>query len=199
MSIAHLLEDFATGTEPGADFHVMTRDRLEETRLEAFESGYTAGWDDAVKAQVESRTRIGEDLQRNLEDLSFTYQEAAHQMSLSLEPMFRSLLDTVLPELVDPALTVRIVEQLRDIGMDQLQQPALLVVPAGAAQALQPVLKREFAMPVQIVEEPAFPPGRACLRVGVSEREVDCGVLVGEITQAMDAYINQSKEAALHG
>ena len=55
MSIAHLLEDFG---ETHAHAPIAMDDvSLEDERLEAFEAGYQAGWDDAVKAQTEDARR----------------------------------------------------------------------------------------------------------------------------------------------
>ena len=50
MSIAHLLDD----VDAARDGHTVTLTdaALAEERLAAFESGYRAGWDDAVKAQT---------------------------------------------------------------------------------------------------------------------------------------------------
>jgi hypothetical protein len=56
-------------------------DAVEEAKVASFEQGYKAGWDDAVAAQSEDQTRIRADLARNLQSLSFTYQEARSHMS----------------------------------------------------------------------------------------------------------------------
>ena len=75
MSIAHLLEDF-TLQAGGGQLHVLDEDALEEQRLASFEQGYSAGWEDAVQAQEQSRGQVSAELAKSLEDMSFTYHEA---------------------------------------------------------------------------------------------------------------------------
>mgnify|MGYP003515970463 CR=1 FL=1 len=48
----------------------------QESRLEAYEQGYRAGWEDAAAAHAEDQRRIRVDLARSLQALGFTYQEA---------------------------------------------------------------------------------------------------------------------------
>ena len=199
MSIAHLLEDFEKNIFEVGRVQLMDEDALEEYRLTAFEQGYSAGWDDAVSAQTEDHARVSEALGKSLEDLSFTYHEALSQMTLSLEPMFNSLMDTVLPQTIEKTYSQHIVDELKDMARDQAAQPVLLVVPSGVSAALKPALDREFSVPVQMVEESSLPSGQAYLRVGSAEREVDCTALMDSISEAVDAFLYQAKEDVQHG
>lgn len=194
MSIAHLLEDFEIAAKAVGPLQMLDEDALEEHRLSAFEQGYTAGWDDAVSAQAEDHVRVSEALGKSLEDLSFTYHEALAQMTLSLEPMFSSLVETVLPNMIDTSYCQHIVDELKSMANEQVAQPALLVVPSGVSSELKSALDREFSVPVQLVEESSLPPGQAYLRVGTAEREVDCAALLASISNAMDAFLNQATE-----
>ncbi|MCV2887483.1 ABC transporter ATP-binding protein [Ruegeria aquimaris] len=196
MSIAHLLEDFEINLMDPALVRLIDEDGLEEIRLTAFEEGYSAGWDDAVQARTEDNGRITAALARNLEDLSFTYNEALTQMSLSLEPMFASLMSTVLPGTMDKSFTHHIVEQLKSMAQDQVAQPALLIVPSGVGAVLKPVLDQEFSFPVQLVEEASLPDGQACLRIGTQERDVDCSSILTSISEAMESFLYQAKEVS---
>lgn len=64
--------------EPGgpAETVVLDTSALEEARLASYDSGYAAGWEDATAAQSGDQSRIRAELARNLQALSFTYQEA---------------------------------------------------------------------------------------------------------------------------
>ncbi|MEY8842102.1 ABC transporter ATP-binding protein [Cribrihabitans sp. XS_ASV171] len=199
MSIAHLLEDFEPDTLTTETVHVMSEDTLEEHRLAAFDKGYAAGWDDAARAQSDQKVELAVSLVRTLEDASFTYQEAAAQVNAALEPMFRRLVDTVLPRALEESHGLHIVEQLREMAREQTGQPALLVVPGGASRVLKPMLDREFAMPVQLVEEASLPPGQASLRIGNIERNIDCDALMRAISSALDSFTYQAREATRNG
>lgn len=194
MSIAHLLEDF-TLQAGGGQLHVLDEDALEEQRLASFEQGYSAGWEDAVQAQEQSRGQVSAELAKSLEDMSFTYHEAVNRMALSLEPMFQSLTQLVLPEMLDRGFAVRLVEQLTDIARGRIGQPMQIFVPSGRVNEVEDLIPAELSSPVQVIEDPSLEAGQARLKVGVSQREVDCSGLLAAIDQAFQAYVFQAKEA----
>lgn len=199
MSIAHLLEDFELSPNGPGRLHLLSEDALEEQRLASFEQGYSAGWDDAIAAQSENQARLSAGLSKSLEDLSFSYNEALGQMNRSLEPMFTGLVETVLPEALEQSYGHHIVEQLQEMAREQISQPVLLVLPAGVGRALEPVLDRDFGVPIQMVEDGSLSPGQACLRVGTAEREVDCSELLESISAAVSAFTHAGKESVEHG
>ncbi|MHA6264144.1 FliH/SctL family protein [Arenibacterium sp. CAU 1754] len=199
MSISHLLEDFSIIRDPDMPARLMTEDALEEFRLSAFEQGYTAGWDDAISAQTRDHSRISGQLARNLEDMSFTYHEVQMQMMSALRPLFHGLTETVLPAVMAQSLGEHIVEQLFDLAQDQTTQPAVISVPPGAAASLKPVIAQGFSMPVSVIEDPSFHDGEAGIRVGTSERDIDCTDLLTSIREAVDAFFHQNNKDAQNG
>lgn len=199
MTIAHLLEDFELGLSSSGSLRLMPSEKLEEHRASAFEEGYSAGWDDAITAQADDQTQISADLSQSLQDIGFTYQEALVQLTVSLEPLFQSLIDTVLPEILEKSFAGNIVQQLNDMAREQATQSALLVVPSGAGRSLKPLLDREFPFSLQLVEEASLPPGQACLRIGNDEREVDCDGLIAKVSEAVGAFLQQAKAESQFG
>ncbi|WP_170401227.1 ABC transporter ATP-binding protein [Ruegeria arenilitoris] len=194
MSIAHLLEDF-TLQAGGGKLHLLDEDALEEQRLAAFEQGYSAGWEDAVQAQEQSRGQVSAELAKSLEDMSFTYHEAVTRMTLSLEPMFQSLVKVVLPETLDRSFAARLVEQLADMAREQVGQPMQIFVPTGCGGEVEALLPQDMSAPTRVIEDPALEPGQARLQVGTSQREVDCSGLLASVAGAFDAYVFEAKEA----
>lgn len=194
MSIAHLLEDFSVHTSGGA-VHLLDEEALEEQRLAAFEQGYGAGWEDALQTQEQGRNQLEADLTATLSDLSFTYQEALTRMTFSLEPMFQSLIETVLPETLERGFATRLTEQLSEMAREQVGQPMQLTVPVGASSQIEALLPQDPATAPQVIEDPALEPGQARLQVGTSRREVDCTALLASIAGAFDAYLFEAKEA----
>ncbi len=194
MSIAHLLEDF-TAPAAGVAVHLMDEDALEEQRLAAFEQGYGAGWEDAIQAQEQGGVQLSSDLSATLSDLSFTYQEALTRMTLSLEPMFQSLVQVVLPETVERSFATRIAEQLSEMAREQIGQPMQLTVPVGTAEQVEAILPPEFSPRPHVSEDLSLEPGQARLQVGTAQREVDCAALLSSIATAFDAYLFEAKEA----
>ncbi|MES0825728.1 ABC transporter ATP-binding protein [Ruegeria sp. SCP11] len=197
MSIAHLLEDF-TLQAGGGKLHLLDEDALEEQRLASFEQGYSAGWEDAVQAQEQSRGQVSAELAKSLEDMSFTYHEAITRMTLSLEPMFQSLVNAVLPETLERSFAVRLVEQMSDMASDQIGQPMQIFVPTGCAIEVEDMLPQDLSAPTRVIEEPSLGAGQARLQVGILQREVDCSGLLASVAGAFDAYVFEAKEAENH-
>lgn len=194
MSIAHLLEDFSVQAG-GGQVHLLDEDALEEHRLAAFEQGYGAGWEDAMQAQQQSRGQISTELGKSLEDMSFTYAEAVTRMSLSLEPMFQSLTQIVLPEMIERGFAARLVEQLSDMARLQIGQPMQILVPTGCAVEVEDLLPEALSPQPKVIEDSNLEPGQARLQVGMDRSEVDCSALLASVAQAFDAYVFEAREA----
>ncbi|MFT7593154.1 MAG: flagellar biosynthesis/type III secretory pathway protein FliH [Paracoccaceae bacterium] len=199
MAISHLLEDFSVADPSDGASKLMSEGALEDQRLASFEQGYSAGWEDAVNAQVEDHSRVTGVLGRKLEDLSFTYHEAMAQMMGSVEPVFRSLVESVLPDILAQTFSQHIVEQLCEMARDRAAQPVTLVVPAGASAALKPALARNFSMPVEIVEDTTLDPGQASMRIGSAERELDSAHFVDSLRKTVDSFLYQLTEDTHYG
>ena len=97
MSIAHLLEQFDMVSGLTSSFQWLDEETLEEHRLTAFERGYTAGWEDAEAARAREQSKAIDGLKDTLADVSFSYHEALSEMNRSLQPLFHSLVDKLLP------------------------------------------------------------------------------------------------------
>lgn len=194
MTIAHLLEDF-TVQAGGGQVLVLDEDTLEEQRLAAFEQGYTAGWEDAIQAQEQSRGTLSAELSRSLGDMSFTYHEALNRMTLALEPMFQSLVRVVLPETLERGFATRLIEQLGDMAREQIDQPMQILVPEGRAAEVESLLPPDLTPSPRVIEESSLEPGQARLLVGMSQREVDCSALLSSVAEAFEAYVFEAREA----
>ncbi|WP_170447457.1 ABC transporter ATP-binding protein [Ruegeria arenilitoris] len=194
MSIAHLLEDFAAQAD-SANLRLLDEEALEEERLAAFERGYGAGWEDALQAQAQGRAALTEDMRAAFSDMSFTYQEALTRMTLSLEPMFSALVQTVLPQALDRGLATRVTEQLSEMAKAQVAQPILLLVPPGVEGDIEAMLPADITPLPKVVADPELLPGQARLQVGTARSEVDCAALLDAIAAAFDAYVFEAKEA----
>lgn len=199
MAISHLLEDFSAGSASGNIMTLMSDVALEDQRLASFEQGYSAGWEDAFEAQENDQSRITGKLADNLGDLSFTYHEAVSQLMTSVEPVFYSIIDLVLPEIMMQTFGQHIVEQLCEMVRNQVSGPASLIVPVGIGATLTPILARDLTMQVNIVEDISLEDGRAYIRLGSTEREIDVSALLESIREALDAFAHHSTKEIRHG
>ncbi|MEO3413211.1 flagellar biosynthesis protein [Roseovarius sp. CAU 1744] len=192
MSISHLLEDYSD-FKPGSPV-ALTDVSLEEQRLEAFESGYQAGWDDCVKAQSKNSTHVSADLSQSLRELSFTYQEAYAGILESLEPLLRGMVDAVLPHAAQATLGSRISEMLFELAKEHGQQPVQIVTAPSNSAAVEELLSSDLPLPVTVENEPSLGDGQVTLRIGNAEREINLSEVLAEIDRAVTGFFEENEK-----
>lgn len=196
MSVKHLLEDFG---DFEAEQLVMSDQALQEQRLEAFEGGYQAGWDDASKALAEDQAHIGAELGKNLQDLSFTLHEAQTAIIRNLEPLFDAILKTVLPAALQDSMDVRITEQLTTLAREIGGGTLIISVAPEQAPRIEGLLTAETGLNVSVQPDASLGNGQAFLRIGTRERMIDLDTALDEIRQRISAFFETGREATKHG
>ena len=193
MSVTHLLEDFGE-SRPGNELF-MTDVMIEEQKLDSFEKGYQAGWDDSAKAQKDSSKQISQDFAQSIQDLSFTYQEAYTGFVTEMKPLMRQIVDTVLPKIAMDTLGLRISEMLEQELATHGAQPVRLATAPNSARTLSSLLPEGQAMPLDIEEDDTLAEGQVHLRFGTqSEREIDLQEVLDGISTAVDAFFQETTQ-----
>ena len=132
---------------------------LEKIRLEGYEAGYKAGWDDAVNAEEEEQNRIGAEFARNLQDMGFTFHEARAHVLNTLEPLLLGMVEKVLPDLVSQTIGHSIIEEMLPLATPAADPPLEVVIRAEAS-AGSSVLAREAGLMIGATEGQEFDPPR---------------------------------------
>lgn len=166
----------------------------QESRLEAYEQGYRAGWEDAAAAHAEDQRRIRVDLARSLQALGFTYQEARSHVLKSLAPLMQDMVGKLLPEMAREALAPTVLETLMPLAEQLADEPVTLVVNAGDRKAIEDLLEQATGLPVTIVEEPTLGEGQAFLRLGLQEVHIDLARATAEIAAAVRGFFGFSEK-----
>jgi flagellar assembly protein FliH len=173
---------------------------LESERLESFDKGYRAGWDDAIKAKAEDGAHLSDGIAQNLQDLSFTYHDVHAQVLSNLTPLFHEILQKILPSLARDTLGAHIAEQLskiaRDIGTVQIE---IAVAPGFGAQVSQFVNEASSSLPISVTESTAVSEGQAELRLGAKELSIDLSDVSKQIKEAVHAVLHDQSEKRAHG
>lgn len=192
MAIGHLLEDygaFVAGTPVS-----ITDVSLEEQRLEAFENGYQAGWDDSARAQSEGAQRVSADLSQNLHELSFTYQEAYAAILKSLKPLLQEMVSTVLPRAAQVTLGERLSETLLEMASDNGKHPVEIMAAHENVAVIEQMITTELPMPVTVTNDPALSDGQVYIRIGDNEREIDLASVLIEIDRVVDGFFEENQK-----
>jgi flagellar assembly protein FliH len=173
---------------------VLDTSALEEARLASYDSGYAAGWEDATAAQNGDQARIGADLARNLQTLSFTYQEARSHLLRSLEPLLEAVVGRLLPELARETLGGIVLDTLMPMAEGLADAPVTLVLNPAVRPAVEPLISGATGLPILIEEETSLSEGQIYLRFGGLETRVDLDHAIAEITAALRGFFDMASK-----
>ncbi|MEO9651163.1 MAG: ABC transporter ATP-binding protein [Roseobacter sp.] len=194
MSVSHRYRNFGVEKNTDNQEAEINSEALEDQKLEAFETGYQAGWDDATKAQNDTQEKISAELGQNLLDLSFTYHEALSKLTMSLEPAMQQILEKLLPEIANKALGPHILEQISALMKQKIKGPVEIVVNPKNFNTVQAMVGDKSSESVVIVGEESLGEGQAFIRIGIEEQQIDLDSIVAEIMQAMTAFFHESAQ-----
>ncbi len=163
---------------------------VEEAKVASFEQGYSAGWDDAVAAQQGDQDKIRADLARNLQSLSFTFQDARSHVLQSIRPLILEMVNRLLPEVAREALAPTVLDAVMPLAEGLADAPLTLVLnPANRAQ-VEALVAQATGLPMVIDEEPSMPDGQVFIRFGTVESKVDLAQVTADIGLAVRSFFN---------
>lgn len=191
--------DIDSPQEQASGMVTMQLGAVEEAKLAAYEQGYRAGWDDAAAAQAEDQNRIRADLARNLQQLSFTWQEARAHMLKAVEPLLEEMVGRVLPETAREMLAPMVLEQVMPLAGEMTDQPVALVLNPAVRVAVETLIEQATGLPMVIQEEPTLPEGQVYIRLGATEAQVDLTRVTADIAAALRGFFSLSRENGTNG
>jgi flagellar assembly protein FliH len=163
---------------------------VEEAKVASFEQGYSAGWDDAVAAQQGDQGRIRADLARNLQSLSFTFQDARGHVLQAIKPLILEMINRLLPEVARESLAPTVLEAVMPMAEELADAPLTLVLNPAVRSQIEDLLTQATGLPMVIEEEPTMPDGQVYIRFGSAETKVDLGQVTADIGTAVRAFFN---------
>ncbi|GGF66869.1 ABC transporter ATP-binding protein [Mameliella alba] len=205
-ALAELLEDFGAkakaagpAAQPEPSEPRITEAEIEGQKLEAFEKGYRAGWDDAVKAQSDDRTRISSAFGQHLQDLSFTYHEAYTQVMNAVTPLLDEMVRSLLPEMARQTLGHHIVQQLQAMSLEIGRMDVVIAVHPDRVEAVEPLLEQDFGFPICLTPDDSLAEEQADIRFGATERQIDLSDLAASLAEAVAGFAHDNQRKMRHG
>ena len=171
----------------------------DEARIAAYEQGYSAGWDDAVAAQSDEQGRIRADLGRNLQALSFTYEEARQAILRALVPALTEAMATLLPETARAALAPHVGALMEPLVAQMADVPVTLLVHPDQFDRVQDVLAQGPNLPWALRGEPSLGEGQALLRWGDGGVRVDLDAACTRLRALLHAHFHLIERPQSHG
>ncbi|MGI9395793.1 MAG: hypothetical protein ACR2OY_14195 [Boseongicola sp.] len=203
MSFRGLLEefqlpDFAGKARPAAMGPLSDVD-IEALRSAAYEVGYSSGWEDAGKAQAEQGKHIDAELERCVQDLSFTFHEAVAQLRGELGTLMLAVSEQFIPEILPDLMRATLQEEILKIAEAALHPDVELVASLDTAKNFENTLPTSGQMELRVIAEPSLGPNQAFLRFQEQEIAVDFGPLLKTLKEQLAAFTQSAGPGTTDG
>lgn len=183
------LQVFDTAPAPDGSMQPLVEaTAVAEAKVAAFEQGYSAGWDDAAAAQQSDQSRIRADLARNLQSLSFTFQDARSHVLQAIRPLILEMVNRLLPEVARETLAPTVLEAVMPLADRLADAPLTLVLNPSVRGQIEELVAQATGLPMVIDEEPTMPEGQVYIRFGTTETKVDLAQATTDIAIAVRAF-----------
>ena len=180
-------EDFSTPVRPASSSEGGA-DLSEDQRLEAYETGFKAGWDDANAAMTDGAAAIETAATQTLSDLSFTLAEAKAHTLAALRPLMEQLATNILPQIAQGSLAPLIVEKVLATAESSLETELTIRIAPEDRASLEAALEGHTDLPLRLVDEATLMPGQANLDLGAIQHQIDLPALSAEIATAISDF-----------
>lgn len=194
------LEVFDLPNTPAKRSTIVTdANAIEDIRMQAYEQGYTAGWDDAAAAQSEDGSRIQADFARNLQSLGFTFQEARMHVLRSVQPLITEIVTCLLPQMAREVLPSLALETLMPLADEMADAPVTLVLNPASRPAIEALLEQATGLPLTVIEEPTLGDGQVYFRLGDIETRLDLDRAMTDIASAVRDFFDLTEKDQRYG
>ncbi|GAB4261070.1 MAG: flagellar biosynthesis protein [Pararhodobacter sp.] len=181
------LEVFETPEVPDGPVFLMPEE-VEELRLNAYERGYGAGWEDAGRqADAEESARKAA-FARQAEQLTFTYHEARGHLLNALRPLLTAMLERVIPEAARVSVVPMVVEQLMPLATASLEAPITLRIAPGSRADFDAAFEGLVLPPLDIVESADLAEGQAAFTFEALETRIDLDHVAESLRRAVERF-----------
>jgi flagellar assembly protein FliH len=200
--LREFLDDFGSAPVNGAaqaSSPALPSEDLEALRLEVFETGYKAGWDDAIRAQSDDKTRISSAFGQHLQDLSFTYHEAYSRVMNAMAPLLQDIVGTLLPGIARASLGAHVIEELHRQAEAIGRLDVVIAVAPGRMPAVAPLIDGDFGFPIRLQEDDTLADEQADIRFGETELQIDLTTLVESVSEAVQSFAHDNRRKIANG
>ena len=158
-----------------------------------YENGYAAGQSEALS----DAERLQDQLVQAVADINFTYAEARSQLVQSLQPLFHTIIERVLPHCVENGFAGQLADQLSSMSSRSGSMMCLHVHPdrlMSVTAALGSVSEA-----VEVAGDPDLTPYAAWIEHGGHETLMDVDGLLAGISETLGAINAYQEDDEQHG
>lgn len=158
--------------------------------MQGYETGFQAGWDDAIASVAQERDHISADFARNLQELSFTFHEAREQVTASLRPLISTMLDQLLPLAAQQSLAEHVWAVLEPILVENNSPQVNLLCAPDDVETIEGLAQNNATLDINVNPEPSLHAGQVRFKLQAEQHQIDTAALA---TQINDLFSSSSQ------
>ena len=191
------LEIFEIPQAPDSPALLMPEE-IEDLRLNAYERGYVAGWDDGGKQTDADESTRRAAIERQIEQLSFTYHEARGHLLKAIEPLIVAIVGCVVPMAARVSVVPLAIEHLMPLAHAAAESPITLRIGIGDRGRYEAAFAGLILPPIDLVESDAMAPGQAEFTFGALDTRIDLTQAAEAIGRAVTSFYQINTEERHH-
>lgn len=199
MTATHLFQNFGFVQPTPPSSHKVDLEEIEDGKLDAFENGYQAGWEDAVAAQSETMSHVSSGFANSLQNASFEYHELRATLNSTVETIVNGLTSSILPQIAQESLGAHIREQIISLSRGALDREIEIIVAPENEMAVQNILSDNPPRPFVLVTDELLAPTQALLKLNEKEIEIQMERAMTEVLQAVSAFFSSDLKEVTDG
>ena len=165
MNAATLYQDFSSEEAGEPRTAGALAADVEDEKLQSFEDGYQAGWDDATKA----------------------HHEARGQLTKTVHEIMRGVVGAILPEIARQSLGAHIAQLVDAHTREAVAHKIQLRVAEVSREQVERLLP-DTPVDYEVISDPCLAPDQATLQLDETEHAVDRGQVVKDVHAAVTEY-----------
>jgi len=196
MQFSNVLMDFSGPKQPAGDVSSTANEALEDEKLKSFEDGYSAGWDDAMKAQEERGRKLSAALHEAVADATATKEEAFSAFSEVNTAFVSALLDLVFPKLAAEILSAQTIDLIAKYNMDENDVGTQLLVSHEQREVFSNFVTEQKLDGINVVASDEVCSDQVVIKFVNQEKQLDFNELLAELRSLCSHILETTKEGS---
>ena len=198
MQFSNVLTDFSGPKTLPDEVSTAQNEALEDEKLKSFEDGYSAGWDDAMKAQEERGRKLSSALQEAVAQARVTKEEAFGVFSEASANFLNTLLSAALPKFSSQIVSFHAKELIERFSIDLNAIDTELVVSAHQVDVFTSHMKDIQINDLKIVGSSDLDVDQAVMRFSGQEKGIDLDELYKLLHTLCETIVTRDKEDGIN-
>ena len=194
MTLSHLYQNFGDQKPPKQTPTTESREAVEDEKLQSFEDGYKAGWEDAVSAQSQTRDHIDSEFAKNLQEISFSFHEARAALKKELGEVLEPIFLKLLPIISHETLVPKVIENIQDLTNQVSDCPIEVAVSPNRMVTMQSAFEDKIQEPFTVLPDEGLGKDQVFIRVGAIERGIDLETWNADICSLISSHLKISEK-----